>query len=110
MKIDKEKEALREQFGPLVSALGFKFTPDEELVDFCLEQELVLYERHGIPFCPCKGLTGVRDEDMKKVCPCIPWHKKHFDRMKRCWCGLFVHIDVHDPDSLPQIPENEMER
>jgi ferredoxin-thioredoxin reductase catalytic subunit len=24
--------------------------------------------------------------------------------MKRCWCGLYVHKDVIDPDSLKQIP------
>jgi ferredoxin-thioredoxin reductase catalytic subunit len=41
---------------------------------------------------------------MKIVCPCIPFHQDHFDYMKRCWCGLFVHKDVTDPDSLPQIP------
>ena len=23
--------------------------------------------------------------------------------MKRCWCGLFVHKNVTDPDSLSQI-------
>jgi ferredoxin-thioredoxin reductase catalytic subunit len=28
--------------------------------------------------------------------------------MKRCWCGLFVHQDVTDPDSLPQVPAKEM--
>ena len=38
------------------------------------------------------------------VCPCIPFHREHFDAMRRCWCGLFVHLDVEDPDSLPQIP------
>ncbi len=90
-------------------ALGYKFTPDEELADFCLEQEVVLYRKHGIPFCPCQGLTGEREHDMRIVCPCIPWHRQHFDKMRRCWCGLFVHQDVTDPDSLPQIPEGEVD-
>ena len=30
--------------------------------------------------------------------------------MKRCWCGLFVHKDVTDPDSLPQFPPDEVVR
>ncbi|MFA5312695.1 MAG: ferredoxin-thioredoxin reductase catalytic domain-containing protein [Methanomassiliicoccales archaeon] len=109
MDAEAGKRALREQFGPVVDVLGFKFSPDSDLVEFTLEQEIVLYERHGIPFCPCKGLTGVREEDMRKVCPCIPWNKVHFDKMKRCWCGLFVHKDVTDPDALMQMPETEME-
>lgn len=108
MEMEASKKALRAQFEPLVLAMGFKFTPDAELVDFCLEQEVILHRRHGIPFCPCKGLTGDRSEDMRKVCPCIPWNRAYFDRMKRCWCGLFVHIDVEDPDKLPQVPEAEM--
>jgi ferredoxin-thioredoxin reductase catalytic subunit len=45
---------------------------------------------------------------MKIVCPCIPFHRRHFDAMKRCWCGLFVHKDVTDPSALPQIPESEI--
>ena len=28
--------------------------------------------------------------------------------MKRCWCGLFVHQDVTDPDSLPQMSPKEL--
>ena len=49
----------------------------------------------------------MRSEDMPIVCPCIPFHREHFDAMKRCWCGLFVHKDVTDPDSLPQFPPDE---
>jgi ferredoxin-thioredoxin reductase catalytic subunit len=44
---------------------------------------------------------------MKICCPCIPFHRTHFDAMKRCWCGLFVHQDVTDPGSLPQFPPDE---
>ena len=49
-----------------------------------------------------------RARDMQIVCPCIPFHREHFDAMKRCWCGLFVHRDVTDPDSLPQMSAKEM--
>jgi len=45
---------------------------------------------------------------MKMVCPCIPFHRKHYDAMRRCWCGLFVHKAVTDPDKLRQIPENKV--
>jgi ferredoxin-thioredoxin reductase catalytic chain len=74
-----------------------------------LEQEVTLEQKHGIPYCPCQGLTGKRDEDMKIVCPCIPFHRKHFDAMKRCWCGLYVHKDVTNPSELKQISPNEIE-
>jgi ferredoxin-thioredoxin reductase catalytic subunit len=101
------KDALRYLFEKVVDPMGFKFTPDEELADFLLEQEVKLEQDHGAPYCPCQGRNGARDEDMKIVCPCIPFHREHFDSMKRCWCGLFVHKDVTDPDSLPQFPPDE---
>jgi len=103
----ERKESLRYLFERVVDPLGYKFTPDEELADFLLEQEVKLEQDHGAPFCPCQGRTGVRAEDMLIVCPCIPFHRAHFDTMKRCWCGLFVHKDVTDPDSLPQFPPDE---
>ncbi len=98
------KEVLRAFYAKVVEPLGFTFTPDTELVEFLLEQEVVLEGKHGVPFCPCQPLRGDREKDMKIVCPCIPFHRAHFDEMKRCWCGLFVHPGVTDPDSLPQLP------
>ncbi len=109
MDIEKRKTSLRLFFQKIVDPLGYKFSPDEELVDFLLEQEVILEQKHGIPYCPCQGLTGNRDEDMKIVCPCIPFHRKHFDAMKRCWCGLYVHKDVTNPSELKQISLNEIE-
>jgi ferredoxin-thioredoxin reductase catalytic subunit len=101
------KDALHYLFEPIVDKLGFKFTPDAELADFLLEQEVKLEQDHGAPYCPCQGRSGARAEDMQIVCPCIPYHREHFDQMKRCWCGLFVHKDVTDPDSLPQFAPGE---
>ena len=103
----ERKASLRYLFERVVEPLGYKVTPDEELADFLLEQEVKLEQDHGAPYCPCQGRTGVRADDMLIVCPCIPFHRVHFDAMKRCWCGLFVHKDVSDPDSLPQFPPDE---
>lgn len=102
------KEALRYFFARVVGPLGYKFTPDAPLVEFCLEQEVTLEQKYGIPYCPCKAVGEDRSENMKMVCPCIPFHRGHFDAMKRCWCGLFVHKDVIDPDKLRQIPEKDI--
>jgi ferredoxin-thioredoxin reductase catalytic chain len=109
MDIEKRKSSLKYFFQKIVDPLGYKFSPDKELVDFLLEQEVILEQKHGIPYCPCQGLTGNRDDDMKIVCPCIPFHRKHFDIMKRCWCGLYVHKDVTNPEELKQISLNEIE-
>jgi len=108
MNTESRKQALRSLFQNVIDLLGYKFSPDEELVDFLLEQEVLLEQKHGSPYCPCQGLTKSREENMKIVCPCIPFHREHFDAMKRCWCGLYVHKDVTDPDELMQIPVSEI--
>lgn len=105
MTFEPRKRALRYLFTPLVDALGYKFTPAEEDADFLLEQEAALEAETGVPYCPCQARTKVRAENMRIVCPCIPFHREHYDAMRRCWCGLFVHKDVTDPDKLRQIPE-----
>lgn len=108
MDTAKRREVLRSWFAGVVKPLGFKFTPNQEMADFLLEQEVLLEKKYGSPFCPCQALVGNRVDDMKIVCPCIPYHRKHFDAMKQCWCGLFVHLDVTDPSALRQIPASEV--
>ena len=108
VNIESRKKSLHYFFEKVVGPLGFKFTPDEEMMNFLLEQEVILEGRHGVPFCPCQPLRNDRKRDMQIVCPCIPFHRKHFDDIKRCWCGLFVHKDVLDPGKLPQLPPKEV--
>lgn len=108
MGVEARKQALRYFYGKVVGPLGYKFTPDEDLADFVLEQEVKIELKNGVPFCPCQPIRGDRARDMQIVCPCIPFHRRHFDAMKRCWCGLFVRQEVVDPDSLPQLTEKEL--
>jgi len=102
------RAALHVIFQPSVQALGYKFSPDVQEVEFLLEQLVRNEAAHGIPFCPCKLLSGDREQDLKTVCPCIPFHRKHFDSMKRCWCGLYVHEDIEDPSALRQVSDGEV--
>ncbi|MHB9034051.1 MAG: ferredoxin-thioredoxin reductase catalytic domain-containing protein [Anaerolineae bacterium] len=107
---DEERIAfLTESYARVVDLLGYKFTPDEALVRELLEAEVMLEKKFGAPFCPCQARGKTRAENMRVVCPCIPFHRRHFDAMKRCWCGLFVHKDVTDPDSLVQIDPAELQ-
>lgn len=91
MSTNNRKEKYRKWYAEVVDKLGYKFSPDEELVEFLLEQQVDIEKKHGSPYCPCQLMLGNRDRDMKIVCPCIPFHREEFDEMKRCWCGLFVH-------------------
>ena len=91
------KESLRYLFERVVEPLGYKFTPDESSRTSCSRRRSSSSRTRGAVL-PVPGRPGKRAEDMRIVCPCIPFHREHFDKMKRCWCGLFVHEDVTDPD------------
>jgi len=105
MTIESRKRALYTFFAKVVDRLGYKFTPDEELRDFLLEQEVLLEQKHGIPFCPCQPspASGRRHDARVSV---HPFHRTHYDAMKRCWCGL-SSTRTSRPDALPQIPFSE---
>lgn len=110
MEISSRKKALRYFFARVVDTLGYKFTPDDEIADYLLEQEVELEQKFGSPYCPCQGRTQRHEDNLKLVCPCIPFHREHFDFMKRCWCGLYVHKDITNPDRLRQVPYSEFRR
>ena len=53
MASEARKEALHYLFERVVEPMGYKFTPDEVLVDELLEAEVKLEQDLGAPFCPC---------------------------------------------------------
>jgi nitrite reductase/ring-hydroxylating ferredoxin subunit len=105
-------EDLKTYMAPFVATLGFRFNDDEEFVEEVLESELEVLDRDGDVFCPCRVRTGDPKEDVKIVCPCIPFYLDQFNAMQKCWCGLFVRIDVEDGSALHgivEVPEGPVE-
>jgi nitrite reductase/ring-hydroxylating ferredoxin subunit/ferredoxin-thioredoxin reductase catalytic subunit len=93
-------EDLKAYMGPFAERLGYKFNTETEFVDEVLESELVVLERDGDVYCPCRVRTGEPKEDLKIVCPCIPFYRDEFAAIRKCWCGLFILSDVEDGAEL----------
>jgi ferredoxin-thioredoxin reductase catalytic subunit len=68
---------------------GFKLNPDEKVVTALLQGLIKNEEKYGHRYCPCRPVTGNREEDRLKVCPCF-WHRAEIENTGRCHCGLFV--------------------
>jgi len=68
---------------------GFRLNPDKETVRRIAEGILRNKELHGNHYCPCRRVTGDKNEDKKIICPCI-YHKEEVESNGRCMCGLFV--------------------
>lgn len=67
---------------------GMQLNPDEKMVGIVAEGLLRNEKKHGKQYCPCRRVTGEKEEDEKIVCPCI-YHKDEVAQDGHCHCRLF---------------------
>ena len=96
---------LKAYMEPFAAHLGYKFNTETDFVDDVLESELVVLDRDGDVYCPCRMRSGDPKEDLKIVCPCIAFYADQFAAMQKCWCGLFIRTDVEDGAELIGVIE-----
>ncbi len=96
---------LKEFMAPFVARLGYKFNTETEFVDEVLESELEILAQTGDIYCPCRIRSEDPKEDLKIVCPCIPFYRDEFAAIKKCWCGLFILNEVEDGEELLGVIE-----
>lgn len=86
------KDELRKISEDYAKSQGFKLNPNEQIVNAILDGLLKNEKEHGFRYCPCRIVTGNKEEDKKKICPCF-WHKDEIKDMGHCHCNLFVRED-----------------
>ena len=67
---------------------GFKLNPDREVVERLIKGMLENEKKFGERYCPCRRVTGNKEEDKGKICPC-QFMRKEIEEQGRCLCGLF---------------------
>jgi ferredoxin-thioredoxin reductase catalytic subunit len=68
---------------------GFALNPDAKVVDMIVDGLLENLKKHGAAYCPCRPISGDKQEDKKIICPCV-YHKEEIARDGKCHCWLFV--------------------
>ena len=96
-------EELIENYQEYAQKNGFKLNPDKNAVEKLVTGLLVNEAKDGARYCPCRRITGNKEEDILKVCPCR-WHIEEIKKYGRCLCGLFVC------DSKKESEEESLER
>lgn len=91
---------LKAYMGPFAARLGYKFNTESDFVDEVLTSEIEILDRDGDVYCPCRVRTGDPKEDVRIICPCIPFYSDQFAALRKCWCGLFIRSDVEDGADL----------
>jgi len=84
-----DENELRRKSEKYAESSGFKINPDKKVVDGILKGLLINKENKGEIYCPCRRVTGNKEEDKKIICPCI-FNKQEIKEKGRCHCGLFV--------------------
>ncbi len=74
---------------------GYRLNPDTEIVEMILKGLVENKKEYGRQYCPCRSVTGDKEEDKKKICPCF-WHKQEIEEDGMCHCQLFVAPEKKD--------------
>jgi len=88
MALDKEGQELREKLQAYADKSGFKLNPNEKVLEGIINGLLRNKKFKGDIYCPCRVVTGNKEEDKKIACPCI-YHKDEIKQMGHCKCTLF---------------------
>jgi len=83
------KEELRKHSNIYAEGVGYKLNPDKETVDRILEGLMKNEEKFGARYCPCRVITGNKEQDSKIICPC-EYHHSEIEVLGRCACNLFL--------------------
>ncbi len=71
---------------------GFRLNPNKKIVESVIKGLFRNERKFGKKYCPCRRVTGDKEEDKKIICPCI-YHKDEIKNQGHCHCMLFVRLD-----------------
>jgi thioredoxin len=68
---------------------NINLNPSEETVRRVIKGLFANEQKHGEKYCPCRRVTGNKEEDKKNICPCV-YHLAEVEKDGHCLCNLFV--------------------
>ena len=101
----KEAKRLYETLKKIQEPKGFFFNKEKERSLDLLEALLINKERYGYMGCPCRLLSGDRDEDRDIYCPCV-YREADVREYGSCYCNLYVSEEWNE-EKIPieYVPE-----
>jgi len=86
---DGKIEKLIKDYQALADKKGLKLNSNKETVRSLAKGLLKNEKKYGARYCPCRRVTGKKEEDDTKICPC-QFLEKEVQEKGQCLCGLFV--------------------
>lgn len=85
----EEVEKMMEEYREYAAEKGIRLNPNEKIVRGIVSALVARKEKFGERYCPCRRITGDKEEDKKIICPCI-YHLDEIEKDGHCLCNLFV--------------------
>lgn len=82
-------EQLYDTMKRVQEAKGYYFNTDRGRVFELLDALLLNKQRYGYMGCPCRLLSGNRDQDRDIICPCV-YSVPDIAQYGSCYCNLYV--------------------
>jgi ferredoxin-thioredoxin reductase catalytic chain len=100
-----DTEQLYETLKKIQEPKGYYFNEDKNRVLDLLDGLLVNKERYGYMGCPCRLLSGNRENDKDIICPCV-YRKPDVEEYGSCYCNLYVSKEWNE-EKIPHeyVPE-----
>jgi ferredoxin-thioredoxin reductase catalytic subunit len=94
-------EKLYETMKKVQEPKGYFFNKDRERTFELLEALIFNKERYGYMGCPCRLLSGDRDNDRDIICPCI-YSIPDIEEYGSCYCNLYVSKEWNE-EKIPHV-------
>jgi ferredoxin-thioredoxin reductase catalytic subunit len=92
INIEAEKARIMARLEKYAQHASLRLNPDKQRVDEVIQGLIARKQEYGCAYCPCRVVTGNKDEDKKAICPCA-YHKQEIAEKGMCLCGLFLKND-----------------
>ncbi len=90
-----DSQKLYEMMKKVQEAKGYYFTKDNERTFELLDALIYNKERYGYMGCPCRLLSGDRNNDRDIICPCV-YSVPDIEEYGSCYCNLYVSKEWND--------------
>jgi ferredoxin-thioredoxin reductase catalytic chain len=89
MEKTEETKKIIDEYRHLAEGKNLKLNPDEKILEGLAHGLIENEKKYGARYCPCRRVSGNKEEDEKKICPC-GFLEKEIGERGRCLCGLFI--------------------
>jgi ferredoxin-thioredoxin reductase catalytic chain len=86
--MEDEAKKIKEGYERYAKSAGIRLNPDGKIVDAIVAGIIRNEKKHGARYCPCRLVSGEKEEDRKNICPCV-YHKDEIAKDGHCHCRLF---------------------